>query len=187
MLNETSPVPNWYYYYYGSARLDNAGERCRWCAWSHTALFFIDAKIKTIAGLSGFHWLRHCSWQMDCTLIGRLPSCNFGNRLSQLDDILKRKVYISLLLSDSFSVKVLVLWLQADAALFSMDRKLSCPDEETAKLDSCKIAERDEKIVKELLKKVKTRRKLVRSYMNFFWFSAFFACSLGNLFIKSVR
>jgi hypothetical protein len=65
-------------------------------------------------------------------------------------------------------------------------------EEETGKqgsseeLDATKELQRKEKIVKELLKKVKKRRKLVRSYSYFSWFCAFFACFLGNLYIKAV-
>jgi hypothetical protein len=59
-------------------------------------------------------------------------------------------------------------------------------DELGKESDSFKTVERDEKIVKELLKKVKKRRKLVRSYMNFAWFSIFFACFVGNLYMKAV-
>ena len=42
------------------------------------------------------------------------------------------------------------------------------------------------KIVTELLKKVKKRRKLVRSYSYFTWFCIFFISYLGNLYIKTV-
>ena len=43
-----------------------------------------------------------------------------------------------------------------------------------------------EKVVNELLKKVKKRRKLVRSYIYFTWFCIFFLAYLGNLYIKTV-
>jgi hypothetical protein len=58
--------------------------------------------------------------------------------------------------------------------------------ESNEELDATKELQRKEKIVKELLKKVKKRRKLVRSYSYFSWFCAFFACYLGNLYIKAV-
>ena len=44
-----------------------------------------------------------------------------------------------------------------------------------------------EKIVVELLKKVKSRRKMLRSYTKFTWFCLFFAGYVTNLFIKAVH
>jgi len=87
-----------------------------------------------------------------------------GTRMSQVDDILKRKT---------------------EAALFALDEEETGKQESNEELDATKDLQRKEKIVKELLKKVKKRRKLVRSYSYFSWFCAFFACFLGNLYIKA--
>ena len=68
-----------------------------------------------------------------------------------------------------------------------MDEEETDKQESTEELDAARELEKKEKIVKELLKKVKKRRKLVRSYSYFTWFCAFFGCFLGNLYIKAVR
>ena len=46
---------------------------------------------------------------------------------------------------------------------------------------------RKEKIVLELLKKVKKRRKMMRSYTYLSWFCIFFCCFLGSLYLKEVN
>ena len=70
--------------------------------------------------------------------------------------------------------------------MFALDEEENGKHESTEELDAVKEQQRKEKIVKELLKKVKKRRKLVRSYSYFTWFCAFFACFLANLYIKAV-
>jgi hypothetical protein len=115
--------------------------------------------------------------------------------MSQVDDILKRKARIYRVihvlaqsmhrLCDMVSCGLLGI-SQTEAALFALDEEETNKQESNEELDAAKELQRKEKIVKELLKKVKKRRKLVRSYSYFSWFCAFFACYLGNLYIKAV-
>ncbi len=114
-----------------------------------------------------------------------------GTRMSQVDDILKRKVTVILwfiVMAQGIDCRFFMhgsAW-QTDTALFSLDEEETGKHESNEESDAAKDMQRKEKIVKELLKKVKKRRKLVRSYSYFSWFCAFFACFLGNLYIKAV-
>ena len=66
---------------------------------------------------------------------------------------------------------------------------MDLPEHSKEELEKKSISNEDdipEKVINELLKKVKKRRKLVRSYAYFTWFCIFFVSYLGNLYIKTV-
>ena len=111
-----------------------------------------------------------------------------GTRMSQLDNIIKRRVSnqissicllsISILKTNIFLMLHLLrlaTYLQADKVFFSMETDNGDKSVHGKMSEDLK---RREKIVLELLKKVKKRRKMIRSYTYLSWFCVFFCCFL---------
>ena len=78
---------------------------------------------------------------------------------------------------------VSILDWQADSAFCTIEPTIQNDSQEDELTEQIPVNER---VVNELLKKVKKRRNLVRSYTYFSWFCIFFVSYLGNLYIKTV-